>query len=229
MIRRLAKMVLRWAILLVALSASVARARAQNFYVGGLGGISTLSADGRSILTPTTSQVSLYSPENGGALSGVAGWDFSPYVSVQANYIWNSNGLTLSSTSFGPGGASEYEEARSSQQMGVIGDLLVYVRRRGDRVRPYLSCGTGLEHFSSSLESLKLSTGSLTPPPANFSANNIALRVSVGIDLGIGRGWAFRYTFSELMTSNPISQALAPPGQRKLKNFQSLFGFVKHF
>jgi Outer membrane protein beta-barrel domain len=217
------------AAVLGALLASGVEVRAQNVYVGALGGITTLSADGRSILSPATGQVSLYKPENGPALSVVAGWDFSRYVTVQGNYIWNRNDLTLVSTAFGPGGASEYQEARSSQQSSVIGDLLVYMRERGSRVRPYLSCGTGVEHFSTSLNVLELATGSLPLPPRQFSANNIALRVAVGIDVTLGRHWAFRYTFSELLSSNPISQQLTPPGLRKLKNFQSLFGLVKHF
>jgi Outer membrane protein beta-barrel domain len=217
------------AMMLAMVNGSARRAMAQNVYVGALGGLSTLSADGRPILTPSSSQVSLYKPQNGPALSVVAGWDFSRYVSVQGNYIWNGNDLTLVSTSSGSGSPSQFEETRSSQTGSLIGDLLVYVRERGSRVRPYLSCGTGVEHFSSSLRSLKINTGSLPLPQQQFSANNIALRVGVGIDAALGHGWAFRYTFSEMLTSNPISQQLTPPGLRKLKNFQSLFGVVKRF
>ena len=223
----------RWApaagALLAILSGAAPEAKAQNVYAGALGGLATLSADGRPILTPSGGQVSLYKPENGPALSVVAGWDFSRYVSVQANYIWNRDDLTLISTAFGPGGTNQYEEARSSETSSVIGDLLVYFRARGSRVRPYLSCGTGVEHFSSSLGALKIDTGSLPLPPPQFSANHIALRVGVGIDVKVRAGWAFRYTFSEMLTSNPISDQLTPPGLRKLKNFQSLFGVVKHF
>ena len=204
-------------------------AQNRNLYFGGLGGVATISADGRPILSSGTSQISLYKPQNGGALSVVAGWDFSRYVSLQGNYIWNRNDLTLISTAFGSGATSQYEETRSSQQSSLIGDLLVYVRQRGSRIRPYLSCGTGLAHFSSSMRSLKLASGSLPIPPSQFSANNIGLRVGVGIDLKIGKHWAFRYTFSELLSSNPISQQLTPPGQRSLKDFQSLFGFVRRF
>jgi hypothetical protein len=200
-----------------------------DLYAGALVGIATLSADGSSILSPVMSQVSLYKPENGPALSFVFGWDFSRYVSVQGNYIWNGNDLMLVSTAFGSRGASQYDEARSSRESAVIGDLLGYMRARGSRVRPYLSCGTGLEHFSSSRSFVKLATSSLPLPPERFSANHLALRVAVDIDLKITRGWAFRYTFSEALDSNPISQQLVPPGQRGLKNFQSLFGFVWRF
>lgn len=200
-----------------------------DYYAGVLGGLATLSADGRSTLSPVMSQVSLYKPENGPALNVLAGWDFSRYLSVQGNYIWNRNDLTLVSTAFGPAAMSQYEEARSSQQSSAIVDLLGYMRGRHSRVRPYLSCGTGLEHLSSSLNVVKLATGSLALPPQQFSANRIALRVAVGIDLNLARGWAFRYTFSEAISSNAISEQLVPPGERALKNFQNLFGLVRHF
>ena len=200
-----------------------------DYYAGALGGIATLSADGRFVLSPGVSQVSLYKPENGPASNVLAGWDFSRYLSVQGNYIWNRNDLTLVSTAFGPAATSQYEETRSSQQSSIVVDLMGYMRARHSRVRPYLSCGTGLEHLSSSLNLVKLATGSLPLPPQQFSANHLALRVAVGIDLKLARGWAFRYTFSETTSSNPISQQLVPPGQRGLKNFQNLFGLVWHF
>jgi hypothetical protein len=200
-----------------------------DYYAGAVGGIATLSADGGSVLSPAMSQLSLYKPQNGPALNVLAGWDFSRYLSVQANYIWNRNDLTLVSTAFGSAATSQYEEARSSQQSSAIVDLLGYMRARNSRVRPYLSCGTGLEHLSSSLTSLKLATGSIPLPPRQFSADRIALRVAVGIDLKLARGWAFRYSFSEAIASNSISQQLVPSGQRGLKNFQNLFGFVWHF
>jgi hypothetical protein len=204
-------------------------ASGSDFYVGAIGGIATLSADGRSVLSPGISQLSLYKPENGPALNLFAGWDFSRYLSVQGNYIWNGNDLTLVSTAFGPAGASQYEQSRSSSQKAVIGDLLGYMRARGSRVRPYLSCGTGLDHFSSSLSLVKLATGSLSPPPEHFTTDRIALRVAVGIDLKLSPRWAFRYSFSESLSSNPISQQLIPPGQRALKNFQNLFGVIWRF
>ena len=217
------------ALIILAILAASQPALGGDYYAGVLGGIATLSADGRSILSPGVSQVSLYKPENGPALNVLAGWDFSRYLSVQGNYIWNRNDLTLVSTAFGSAATSQYEEARSSQQSSVIVDLLGYMRARDSRVRPYLSCGTGLEHLSSSVNLVKLATGSLPLPSQQFSANHIALRVAVGIDLKLARGWAFRYTFSEALASNPISQQLVPPGQRGLKNFQNLFGLVCHF
>ena len=204
-------------------------ARAGNFYAGALGGIATLSADGRSILTPSSSQVSLYKPQNGTGLNLFAGWDFSDYVSVQGNYIWNRNDLTLVSTSFSPKGTAAYQEIRKSQQSSLIGDVLVYFRKRESRVRPYLSGGTGFVHLDSSAGTLSDVTGSPQLPPQEFSSTDIGLRVAVGMDVRIGKGWAFRYSFSETVSHNPISYELSPPGQRGFSNFQNLFGFVKHF
>ena len=111
----------------------------------------------------------------------------------------------------------------------MIGDLLVYFRNRDSRLRPYLSVGTGLVHFTSSQERIEQVVGAPGLPPQRFSANMVALHVPVGVDVKLGRGWAFRYTFSETLSRNPISDHLSPPGQHSLKNFQNLFGLVKHF
>jgi len=215
------------AILLTTIAASPARGG--DLYVGALGGLATLSGDGRSILAGSSGQVSLYKPYNGPALNVFVGWDFSKYVSLQGNYIWNRNDLSLVSTSFGPAGISDYQQARNSQQNSAIADLLVYMRKRDSRVRPYLSGGTGLVHLKSSAEALNVMTGSPTIPPQEFSATHIGLRVAVGIDVRLRDGFSFRYSFSETLSSNPISSELLPPGLRRLKNFQNLFGLVKHF
>jgi Outer membrane protein beta-barrel domain len=200
-----------------------------DFYFGAVGGVATLSADGRFILSGASSQTSLYKPENGPALNVFGGWDFSQYASLQGNYIWNRNDLTLVSTAFGAAGASDYEQARTSQQSSAIADLLVYFRNRSSRVRPYLSGGTGVVWLSSTAQALSVLTGSPSIPPQHFSGANIALRVAVGMDVRLGQGWWFRYSFSETSSSNPISDELAPPGQRALKNFQNLFGLVRRF
>jgi hypothetical protein len=66
-------------------------------------------------------------------------------------------------------------------------------------------------------------------PQQRFSSNAIVLNVPVGMDVNLGKGWAFRYTFSETISKNPISDRLSPPGQNSLKNFQNLFGFIRRF
>lgn len=200
-----------------------------DYYVGALGGLATISADGRYVLSGTSGQTSLYKPENGAALNVFGGWDFSQYASLQANYIWNRNDVTLVSTAFGPAGASDYQQARTSQQSSAIADLLVYFRDRKSRVRPYLSAGTGAVWLSSSARQLVTVTGSPAIPPQHFSDVNIGLRVAVGMDVRLAQGWWFRYSFSETSSSNPISAQLSPPGQRGLRNFQNLFGLVRRF
>ncbi len=105
----------------------------------------------------------------------------------------------------------------------------MYFRNRDSRLRPYLSLGTGLVHFTSSQEQVEQVLGTPDLPPRRFSANMIALHVPVGIDLKLGKGWAFRYAFSETLSKNPISDHLSPPGQHSLKNFQNLFGFIRQF
>ena len=204
-------------------------ARGSDFYVGALGGLATLSADGHYILSGTSSETSLYKPENGAALNVFGGWDFSQYATLQANYIWNRNDLTLVSTAFGPAGASSYQQARTSEQSSAIADLLVYFRNRKSRVRPYLSGGTGAVWLSSSAKALITTMGSASIPPQHFSDTNVGLRVAVGMDVRLAQGWWFRYSFSETISSNSISDELFPPGQRMLKNFQNLFGLVRRF
>lgn len=198
-------------------------------YAGILGGFSSLSADSRSVFTPGSTAFSSYDPKNGGALEILVGMHLSDYFSVQGNYIWNSNQLTLTSTSLLNGVQQGYQEIRASTQQSVIGNVLVYFRKRDSRLRPYLSVGTGLVHLSSTQQRLNQLQGATVLPPRSFSSNVVGLNVPVGMDVKVGKGWAFRYTFSETLSQNPISDRLSPPGQHRLMNFQNLFGFVKQF
>jgi hypothetical protein len=198
-------------------------------YAGALGGVATLSGDTRSLLSPNSTAFSSYDPKNGGAVGVLVGKHFSDYFAVQGNYIWNGNGLTLTSATFNNGTQQGYQETRRSSQQSLIGDLLVYFRNRDSRLRPYLSVGTGLVHFSSSQERIEQALGAPALPPQRFSANMIALHVPVGIDVRPRKSWAFRYTFSETLSKNPISDRLSPPGQHRLMNFQNLFGFTRRF
>jgi hypothetical protein len=202
---------------------------AGDYYAGGIAALSTLSADGRSIVASTVAQASLYKPENGPAVNLFLGRYLGEYVSVQGNYIWNSNDLVFTSTSVLPQGASFYSETRGSSQISVIGDVLVFFRDRRSLVRPYLSCGAGVVHVKSSQQKLDVVSGTPMLPPRDFSATIAGLRVAVGIDVKVRYGFSFRYSFSETISSNPISDQLSPPGHRGLKNFQNLWGFVKHF
>ncbi len=107
--------------------------------------------------------------------------------------------------------------------------MLVYFRQRQSRLRPYLSVGTGVVHFSSFQQRVDLVAGSPSLPSQRFSSNLIALHVPVGMDVKLRGGWMFRYSFSETLTKNPISDHLSPPGPHSLKNFQNLFGIIKRF
>jgi hypothetical protein len=215
-------------LLMVSLGHSSLSAESRH-YGGALMGISTLSADGRSSITPTTTAVSLYKPENGLALNLFGGVHLTEYVSLQGNYVWNRNALLLTSTQFSNVGELLYEQNRSSTQHSVIGDLLLYFRNRQSRVRPYLSAGTGFVHFKSSRGELRVIRGTPALPPVSFASRRPVLRVAVGIDLTMSRNWSFRYSFSETIHRNPISAQLSPPGQRNLANFQNLFGLVRYF
>jgi outer membrane protein W len=146
---------------------------------------------------------------------------------LQANYTWNQNDLTLSSSS--PASNSFYQQRRTSSQQGLVLDVLVYFRRLDSRFRPYLSVGTGFVYFSSTQQQLLASGGAPVLPPSHFSSIRPVLHVPVGIDVAITHRVAFRYSFSETIRENDVSRELSPPGQRSLANFQNLFGIVTRF
>lgn len=196
-------------------------------FAGALGGVATLSADARSLSTSQGLNVSLYKPENGPALNIVGGVHLNRYLSVQASYVWNRNTLTLSSSSSGSN--SFYEERRKSSQQAILFDLLVYFRRRDDRLRPYLSAGTGVVHFSSTRQNEVAIGGNPALPPTRFASTRPALRVAVGMDVALTHRLALRYSFGETIRHNDVSAQLAPPGKRNLANFQNLFGLLVRF
>lgn len=206
-----------------------ALAQGSSTYFGTVAGLSTLSADGRSITTADRSSVSLYNPMNGPALNVFGGWSLNNYVSIQGNYIWNSNRLTMTSASAAPGLTSFYEQDRTSSQHSLFADVLVYFRSRGERVRPYLSTGIGRVHLNSTEERTLVEVGEVDLPPASFHDTTVVLRSAVGIDVQVGQRWVIRYSFSEFIGSNPIGRHLDPPGERSLMNFQNLVGFVRYF
>jgi hypothetical protein len=219
-----------WLVLMLSLTFAGPRpAIGGDFYAGAAGGIATLKADGRSLLSGSGGEISLYKPENGAALNIFAGWDFSDYASLQGNYIWNRNNLSLVSSSFGAEGTTDYQQTRSSQQNSAMADLLVYFRRRKSPLRPYLSLGAGVVSLNSTEQALVVVTGSPAIPPRTFSAVNPGLRVAVGLDFRLRNGLYFRYSFSDTISANPISSQLSPPGLRDMENFQNLFGLFKRF
>jgi hypothetical protein len=223
-----ARRVLRILAILVLSWQSSAPAHAQ-LYAGVLGGVSSLSGDARSLVTPGSVAFSSYDPGSGGDLAVLFGKHFSDYFSAQASYSWNENKLSLTSGNFAPGTQQGFQETRSSSQQTLLGNVLVYFRARDSRLRPYLSIGTGFMHFASTQESVQQILGSPTLPPRHFSSNRVVLNVPVGMDVNLRKGWAFRYTFSETISTNPINDQLSPPGRHTFKNFQNLFGFIRRF
>jgi hypothetical protein len=218
-LRILAILVLSWQ--------SSAPAHAQ-LYAGVLGGVSSLSGDARSLVTSGSVAFSSYDPANGGDLSVLFGKHFSDYFSAQASYGWNENKLSLASGNSTTGTQQGFQERRTSSQQTLLGNVLVYFRAR-DSLRPYLSVGTGFMHFASTQESVQQVLGSPILLPRHFSSNRVVLNVPVGMDVNLGKGWAFRYTFSETISTNPINDQLSPPGRHTFKNFQNLFGVIRRF
>ncbi len=199
------------------------------FYVGAMGGLSTLSGDARSVIGATSTSFASYSPQNGMAVNALVGKHLTDFLTVQGDYVWNRNALSFSAAGFNSGSIAQYEETRSSSQHSAFGSVLVYFRRRKSRIRPYLSVGAGWVHLTSTEETLTTVQGGPALPPHKFTADMVALRVPVGIDVTLHDGWRFRYSFSETLSKNPISDELSPPGPHSLKNFQNLFGIIYRF
>jgi hypothetical protein len=195
-------------------------------YAGAIGGIATLSADAGSQRVAQGLDLSSYAPSNGGALDLFAGVDLHDYLSLQGDFIWNRNQLRLNSSS---AGGAFYQQDRGSSQQAAIFGVLIYFRRRSARIRPYLGGGAGIAHLSSAAEQLVGSGGAPALPPAEFSWTGPVWRTHVGLDLRLIRSLDFRYSFSETIGHNEISNKLTPPGPRGLANFQNLFGFVVRF
>src|SRR5215469_14317267 len=115
----------------------------ERIYFGGMAGIATLSGDANAVITPTSASTSLYDPSNGGAASAFLGIHLFHYVSLQADYVWNRNVIVRVSSSSGSGATSFYRQPESVTQNAFLGNALVYFRKRGSRIRPYLSEGVG--------------------------------------------------------------------------------------
>jgi hypothetical protein len=213
-------------VVLCLFATSAAAQQVARAYAGALAGVSTLSADARSEVTPNGADASLYVPENGAALNLVVGVHIHDYVTFQANYVWNVNDVVL--TSIRAVGSSFYEQPRTSAQHAVVGDLLLYFRNLRSVLRPYLSVGGGIVRVETMADGESRARNAVLPV-ANSQATRALLRVAVGIDVAVGGGWSARYTFSESLSGNPFSAQLSPAGQRNLANFQNLAGIVRAF
>ncbi len=227
MFTRLSKTALATTLMLLGPTPGLAQP-ADAWFVGGIAGSSALSANGRHVLTMSDIAVSQYKPETGLAGNLFVGKHLNDWVTVQANYIWNANDLTLVSAQTGSGISTYYEQPRDSAQHAVVGDLLVYFRARDSGLRPYLSVGGGMLRLASHPNGSVVAVGAI-PPNSELTEHRPVLRVAVGMDVVAGPKWRVRYSFSESLSRNSISQQLTPPALRRLANFQNLVGLVRTF
>ena len=175
------------ATLLLCLVCKVAEAQSTpRMFTGAAVGVATLSADARSEITAGVADVSLYKPENGPALNVFVGSHFHEYLTVQGNYVWNRNDVTLTSVRTTDSAPSFYDAPRASSQHAFIGDLLLYFRERQSAIRPYLSAGVGVVRFQTTARGGD-SVRNTTLPPATSVATHALLRVAVGLRLSTSR------------------------------------------
>jgi len=119
-------------------------------YIGVMGGVSTLSADARTELQSNSATTSSYKPENGPTAGVFVGLHWNNYFSIQGDYLWNRNLVTLDSlaASTTATGARLYERTFQSRQHTALGSALLYFRPRSSWVRPFLALGTGVVHLT---------------------------------------------------------------------------------
>jgi hypothetical protein len=196
-------------------------------FAGALFGVSALSADAQAVTSGADAAMSLYDPKNGSALNVFGGVHVAQYIAIQVNWMWNRNDLTLVSSYTSPPAGGFYEQTRDSSQHALVFDGLIYFRRLDSSIRPYLGTGLSVVYFSS--DERESRARGLGPPAGAIKSTHIGLRSHVGIDFRLSRRVSFRYSFSETISSNPISPSLTPPGRHRLMNFQNLFGFLTRF
>jgi len=190
-------------------------------FFGALIGVSTLSADGRAVTMAREAALSSYKPENGLTINLFGGAHVAQYFSLQGNYMWNRNDLTLVSSFVTPQGGGFYEQRRESAQHAVVADALVYFRRIGSRIRPYLGTGLAVVHFSASV--IDSTASGLTAPAGEIATTRAALRSHVGIDVGLSSRTAFRYSFSE--TATPSARSCRRQGNGASRTFKTCSGW----
>src|SRR5215472_471576 len=130
-------------------------------YFGLMGGVSTLSADARTVLYSSSATTSSYKPENGPTAGVFVGLHWNNYFSIQGDYLWNRNLVTLDSlaASTTATGARLYERTFQSRQHTALGSALLYFRPRSSWVRPFLAVGTGVVHLTAEPRSAGIANG----------------------------------------------------------------------
>lgn len=180
------------------------------FFVGLGTGIATLSGDARAEVGTDGAATSLYDAKNGPLVQFFGGRHWNDYLSAQGGYTWNRSDVTITSALAGPRSAFQQETVQIDLHQASA-DLMLYFRDRRSWVRPYLAGGFAVTRFTGT-ESTKA-----------------GLRAAAGIDLVHRSGWGFRYCFVETLSGNPLGQLMQPQGQKKLMNFQNVFGLLKQW
>jgi hypothetical protein len=187
----------------IAIALLVPGAAYSQVFVTGLGGAAALSNAASASANPISS--ANYNAFVGPAFNVAAGYHLNDWFSVQAFYIWNRNRVVTTQVA-----SASFQQLESTRRQDAVGtDALLYFRPRRSRIRPYLSGGPAWVRV--------------------LSQNKMGFRTAVGVDVAMSHGWQLRYTFSEMMTANPIAQSLNPPTKGLLMNYQNLVGFVKTF
>ena len=185
---------------LVIVSASAASCQ---LFVAGLAGVADLSGAAATRANPPAA--SSYDPMIGSAWSVAAGYHWSDWFSGQAGYSWNRNRVVSTAVA----GAFFQQQEATVSQSAAGADFMVYFRPRSSHLRPYVAVGPAWVRI--------------------LAESKPGFHVAVGVDAISRSGWGLRYTFGEMMTVNPLADALRPPASRSLMNFQNLFGIVKRF
>lgn len=223
----------RWVLLmLVCLSPMplpAQRVRKPTVYLGAMGGLATLSGDGSSSISASSASASLFEPKNGAVAEAFAGIHLFRYVSFEGDTIWNRNHVSLVSTTATPGSTAAYQQPENVTQDAFLANVLIYFRKRGDRIRPYLSEGFGGVFIHSRSSGEPIVVGKPVLPPASSDRASIALRTLVGMDVQLRGRWSVRYTFGETIDRNTYGDRLTPSEHGLPKNFQNLFGAYFRF
>lgn len=140
--------------------------------------------------------VSSNADATGLGLAGIAGWQYTPTIALEARFGW-------------------YNREEGSQGFGA--DFGVMFRMPLATVRPFVAAGMGLYHASfdpgvvPKSDFYRLRTDAETGPSGGDSFTDTAARVGGGIDMTLGRNVTFRPEASALLVwdgSRSYSMAL---------------------
>ena len=142
------------------------------YFAGGAVGVTTVSADGKSMIGAGGSSVSAYKPENGAAWRVFGGRHFTEYLSGEVNYTWTQNSVALSAVETREGRESAYDETRRVRQQAVGVDAMLYFRGLRSRFRPYLTAGPGWTRVAADAAEVRTRRGTLPAVAERFASGS---------------------------------------------------------